>query len=100
MESLGGATLTINRGDVAGMRFEAQALGSKTAEQYLAGYERTFAADDAILSMHFTRDSFRDSYLAMGASEYTASANACHLFEILATCRGNHIAKDMAAYGN
>jgi hypothetical protein len=93
METLGGATLTINRGDVDGMIAAARELGSHVAEMKLAGYKRTFDADSAILSMHYTRDGFRDAFLAMGASEVTATANACHLFEILATCLGNAKAK-------
>jgi hypothetical protein len=93
METLGGATLTIQRGDVDGMIAAARELGSHVAEMKLAGYKRTMDADCAILSFHFTRDSFRDAFLAMGASEATAAANACHLFEILVTCRGNAVAK-------
>ena len=95
---LGGATLTINRDDLAGMTAEVTEHHGcyVSSDRILAMLVRMVEhanAEPAWVGSNYTRDSLYDGFRAEGVNDGQARVRAHELFGQLVTARGNALAR-------
>jgi hypothetical protein len=103
METLGGATLTINREDLDGMLAEVLAYrgsyGGHTDRivDMLTGMIRTAHVEPAWMGNSYTRDSLYTALLMDNPGYTKARIQANELFGLLVTAKGNVVARRVKA---